>query len=139
MRGLGPGTLAIVVSAVFLACTPKLTPPRESTRISGVVKDVATADAPRPVGVMVYERCSSLLLVLSKCPGKFLGEAKLARPGPFVVEVDSRSPEVRVFAFRGFLSQEEACADVTVPIAEANKPVEIQLTAGPCSEKLTRP
>ncbi len=138
MRGYRVGPFAAISALLLAACTPNLTPPRESTRISGVVKDLPTADKPRPTGVMVYESCSSQLLVFQKCPGKFLGEAKLARPGKFVVEVDTQAPEVRVFAFRGYLTQEEACGDVTAPSRQAAR-IEVQLTEGPCSVNLTHP
>ncbi len=138
MGGHTIGTLVTISTLLFAACTPNLTPPRESTRISGIVKDLPNVDKPRPTGVMVYESCSSQLLIFQKCPGKFLGEAKLARPGPFVVEVDTQAPEVRVFAFRGYLTQEEACGDVTAPPRQATK-VEVQLTEGPCSVSLTHP
>ena len=94
-----------------------------------------------PLGVAVYEACTPMLYVLKKCPGRFLGEAKLVKPGPFVVELDTESPEIVVFAFRGFLGpeqQQEACAEAKIPIQEASKPIALKLQSGSCSIKLER-
>src|SRR5260221_8642835 len=74
-----------------------------------------------PLGVAVYEACSSQLYVFKKCPGTFLGEAKLVKPGPFVVEVDTKATEVVVFGFRGFLGPEqeqEACAEAKIAVKD---------------------
>jgi hypothetical protein len=94
-----------------------------------------------PLGVAVYEACSAQLYVFKKCPGRFLGEAKLIGPGPFVVEIDTEAPEVTVFAFRGFLGPDqvqEACAEQTVPTAQVNTPLTLELKMGSCSIKLER-
>lgn len=94
-----------------------------------------------PLGVAVYEACSPQLYFLKKCPGRFLGEAKLANPGPFVVEVDTEAPEIVVYAFRGFLGpdqQQEACAEAKIPVSQAKNPISLKLEAGTCSIKLER-
>jgi hypothetical protein len=94
-----------------------------------------------PLGVAVYEACSSQLYVFKKCPGTFLGEAKLVKPGPFVVEVDTKAPEVVVFAFRGFLGPEqeqEACAEAKIAVTDLGKPLTLKLEPGTCSIKLER-
>jgi hypothetical protein len=94
-----------------------------------------------PLGVAVYEACSQQLYMFKKCPGRFLGEAKLAAPGPFVVEIDTQAPEITIFAFRGFLGPEqdqEACAEQTIPTSQAGTPVTLQLKVGTCSIKLER-
>jgi len=94
-----------------------------------------------PLGVAIYEACSTQLYMFKKCPGRFLGEAKLAEPGPFVVEVDTQAPEIVVFAFRGFLGPEqtqEACAETTIPIQEATHQLILKLQVGSCSIKLER-
>jgi hypothetical protein len=94
-----------------------------------------------PLGVAVYEACSSQLGVFQKCPGTFLGEAKLVKPGPFMVEVDTRATEVVVFGFRGFLGpeqQQEACAEQKVAVSELGKPITLKLEPGTCSIKLER-
>jgi len=158
-----------------LACAPKLTPPSESLRVTGMVIDVVdptptpaaqaaapvlptpTPGGPRlsnqaplrtyptlhrlPLGVAVYEACTSQLYVFKKCPGRFLGEAKLIGPGPFLVEIDTEAPEITVFAFRGFLGpdqDQEACAEQTIPTAQVNNPLTLQLKTGTCSIKLER-
>ena len=94
-----------------------------------------------PLGVAVYEACSSQLGVFRKCPGTFLGEAKLVKPGPFMVEVDTQASEVVVFGFRGFLGpeqQQEACAEQKVAVSELSKPITLKLEPGTCSIKLER-
>jgi hypothetical protein len=165
--------LALIGGA--LACTPKLTPPTESMRVSGTVIDVIdptptpaaqsaaavlptpTPGGPKmssqtplrtyptlrrlPLGVAVYEACSPQLYVFKRCPGRFLGEAKLIGPGPFLVEIDTEAPEVTVFAFRGFLGpdqDQEACAEQTIPTSQVGTPLTLQLKIGTCSIKLER-
>lgn len=94
-----------------------------------------------PVGVAIYEACSPLLYFMKKCPGRFLGEAKITNPGPFVVEVDTRATELLVYGFRGFLGpeqQQEACAEAKISIADASKPITLTLEPGTCSIKLER-
>ena len=94
-----------------------------------------------PLGVAVYEACSPQLYFFHRCPGRFLGEAKLAHPGPFVVEIDTQASEVVVFAYRGFLGpeqQQEACAEKKIAIADASKPITLQLEPGTCSIKLEK-
>jgi hypothetical protein len=94
-----------------------------------------------PLGVAVYEACSPQLYFFKRCPGRFLGEAKLVNPGPFIVEIDTRAEEVVVFGFRGFLGpdqQQEACAETKVPVSEAGKPITLKLEVGNCSIKLER-
>ena len=94
-----------------------------------------------PLGVAVYEACSSQLGVFRKCPGTFLGEAKLVKPGPFMVEVDTKASEVVVFGFRGFLGpeqQQEACAEQKVAVSDLGKPITLKLEPGTCSIKLER-
>ena len=94
-----------------------------------------------PLGVAVYEACSPQLYFFKRCPGRFLGEAKLLKPGPFIVEIDTQAEEVVVFGFRGFLGpdqQQEACAETKVPVSQAAKPIMLKLEAGGCSIKLER-
>jgi hypothetical protein len=168
---------AVVVALVggALACTPELTPPRESLRVSGTVADVVdptptpaaqnvasalptptpgsgkgATQAPLrsyptlrrlPLGVAVYEACTQQLYMFKRCPGRFLGEAKLAAPGPFVVEIDTQAPEITIFAFRGFLGPEqdqEACAEQTIATTQVGAPLTLQLKTGTCSIKLER-
>lgn len=139
-----PKALLALVALCAAACAPELVPPRESIRLTGTLADPGAADRPPtaakvPLGVVVYETCSTRLLLLEKCPGKFLGETKLAKTGPFLIEVDSEAPELTLFAFRGFLGQEEACASATLPTGEASKPIDLELVPGTCPAKLTRP
>ncbi len=94
-----------------------------------------------PLGVAVYEACTQQLYMFKRCPGRFLGEAKLAAPGPFVVEIDTQAPEITIFAFRGFLGPEqdqEACAEQTIATTQVGTPLTLQLKAGTCSIKLER-
>jgi hypothetical protein len=94
-----------------------------------------------PLGVAVYEACSPQLYIFKKCPGTFLGEAKLVKAGPFVVEVDTKSTEVVVFGFRGFLGPEqeqEACAEAKVAVQDLKSPITLKLQPGACSIKLER-
>lgn len=160
-----------------LGCSPSLTAPRESVRVSGTLQDVvetapsaepetaptpnapgASSDKPgksatprplqtfptlhhMPLGVAVYEACSPQLYLFKRCPGRFLGEAKLAKPGPFVVEIDTQASEIVVFGFRGFLGpeqQQEACAETKIVIDQATKPITLQLQSGTCSIKLEK-
>jgi hypothetical protein len=154
-----------------MACAPALKTPRESVRLTGTIEDVAepTPAAPSvakvpeatqpaakakphplqtfptlhrmPLGVAVYEACSQQLYLFKRCPGRFLGEAKLIAPGPFVVEIDTEAEEVVVFAFRGFLGpdqEQEACAETKVPLAQAALPITLKLEPGNCSIKLER-
>lgn len=94
-----------------------------------------------PLGVAAYEVCSPLLYVFQRCPGRFLGEAKLASPGPFMIEVDTEAPEIVVYGFRGFLGpdqQQEACAEAKIPVSRAKEPIALKLEPGTCSIKLER-
>jgi hypothetical protein len=121
--------VALAICVVVSACAPKLTPPGEATRVSGRVK----AKPKTPVQIHVYERCSPRFYFFERCPGNFLGEAKIARPGPFVVEVDPESPDLTVLAFRGDRDSEETCARADVAVADARKPLSLKLAAGPCA------
>jgi hypothetical protein len=159
---------ATLFLAGMAACSPRLEAPRESIRLIGMVEDVDAAapssvatpereqsagkDKPSamqafptlhtmPLGVAVYEACSPQLYFFSKCPGRFLGEAKLVKPGPFIVEIDTKAEEVVVFAFRGFLGpdqQQEACAETKIAVARAATPITLKLQPGTCSIKLER-
>jgi hypothetical protein len=94
-----------------------------------------------PLGVAVYEACSPQIYLFKRCPGRFLGEAKLVKPGPFVVEIDTQAEEVIVFGFRGFLGpdqQQEACAETKISLAQAGTPITLRLEVGTCSIKLER-
>ena len=125
---------------------PAATPAPATTPAAGAVSKPAPVKTypvltTMPLGVAVYEACSPQLYFFKKCPGKFLGEAKLTKPGPFVVEIDTKQPEVVVFAFRGFLGPEqeqEACAEAKVTVTEAGKPLAMKLLAGTCSIKLEK-
>lgn len=95
----------------------------------------------QPLGVAVYEACSQQLYVFSKCPGRFLGEAKLANPGPFVVEIDTQASEIVIFGFRGFLGpdqDQEACAEQKIATNQISRPITLKLQPGKCSIKLER-
>jgi len=94
-----------------------------------------------PLGVAVYEACSPQLYLFKRCPGRFLGETKLAAAGPFVIEVDTQASAIVVFGFRGFLDpdqEQEACAEAKIPIEEVSKPVTLKLESGTCSIKLEK-
>lgn len=135
MRRVSSGGIAFLAFAA-LCCAPKLTPPRESIRITGTIK---TEGGASPVQVRVYERCSPHLYFFDKCPGRFLGEAKMARPGPFLVEIDTEAPELSVVAFRGFIGQEEECSAVALALAEAAKPLNLTLVKQRCPLNLPSP
>jgi hypothetical protein len=167
----GIAAAVILLFAGVIACSPTLDAPRESIRLIGTLEDVveprptpsvAATPAPEqsatkpskpqplqtfptlhhmPLGVAVYEACSPQLYLFKRCPGRFLGEAKLVKPGPFIVEIDTQAEEVVVFGFRGFLGpdqQQEACAETKVPVSRAEKPITLKLEAGGCSIKLER-
>jgi hypothetical protein len=130
---------AVAVSSVVTVgagCRPELTAPRESFRLSGTVKGEET---PLPVEVNVYERCTPQLYVFRRCPGKFLGEAKIARPGPFLVEIDTQAPEISVVASRGVIGEEEECSVLNLPLSQVAKPVELTLAKEPCPVKREAP
>jgi hypothetical protein len=121
----------LLAAAVAAGCAPKLATPGEATRISGRV------DAPgdEPVHVVALERCSSSYYFFEKCPGRFLGEAKLWKPGPFVIEFDTEQDELVLFAFRGEAGVERQCTTVTLPTAQAGTPLTLTLTAGHCGSQ----
>jgi len=131
-----PSTTAAAPAAT---AAPQATPGKVPTP-----KPLATYPVLRhsPLGVAVYEACSSQLYVFKRCPGRFLGEAKLAKPGPFVVEIDTQATEIVLFGFRGFLGpeqQQEACAETKIAVADAAKqPIALKLETGTCSIKLDR-
>ena len=139
------GTLADVDAPPPAAATPPpvATPASAATPSVSRPAPVRTYPVLRqmPLGVAVYEACSSQLYFFKKCPGKFLGEAKLVKPGPFVVEVDTKATEVVVFGFRGFLGPEqeqEACAEQKIAVSDAGKPIALKLLPGTCSIKLEK-
>src|SRR5690606_4069361 len=70
-----------------------------------------------------------------KCPGKFLGEAKLWKPGPFVIEFDTDRDELLLFAFRGEAGVERQCTTVTMPTERAKTPVTLTLHEGHCGSQ----
>ena len=110
------------------ACAPSLTPPGESVRVQGIVRDRVAA----PLAVEVYERCSPHLYFFERCPGRLLGETRIARPGSFLVEVDPETDEVSVIAFRGVMHQEEACAVESRPTSALGETIELELAQEPC-------
>jgi hypothetical protein len=122
---------AVLLVLALPGCAPELTPPGESTRISGRVKGKPKA----PVEIHVYERCSPRFYFFERCPGKLLGEARIAKPGKFVVEVDPESSELSVLAFRGDRGSEEKCAKADVSVSEVQKPLKLKLEPGPCEPK----
>ena len=124
---------ALTLLTPLVACAPTLTPPGEATRVSGAVK----AKGKTPVQINVYERCSPRFYVFERCPGRLLGEAKIARPGKFVIEVDPESPDITVVAFRGDPGDEKQCAATDVPVADAKTSLRLKLEGGPC--KVTLP
>lgn len=129
--------------------SPSVTPAADS-KSSGDPAKAGSSGAPAhkfpvihhmPLGVAVYEACSPQLYVFRKCPGKFLGEAKLTKPGPFVVEIDTAATEIVVFGFRGFLGpdqEQEACDEIKVSLESVAKPITLKLKSGTCSIKLER-
>ncbi|MGH7860067.1 MAG: hypothetical protein ACREQY_22295 [Candidatus Binatia bacterium] len=125
----------VLLHLVPFACTPSLTPPRESIRVNGVVTDELAV----PVELGVYERCTPRLYFFESCPGKLIGWAKIARPGPFLVEIDTRSREVSVVAYRGVIGQEDSCAIENRAVGELSKPVELELAPKPCPVALPPP
>lgn len=121
--------LAVLACALLsLSCSQGLTPPGEAKRISGTVE----SDGAGPLQVIVLERCSPRFYVFEHCPGRFLGEARLARPGRFVIEVDPEMPTLAVFAFRGDPTAETECASARVEVAEAATALEMKLEEGRC-------
>lgn len=123
--------LTCLAAALFGACTPGLTTPPEATRLTGTVE----APGNEPVHVVVLEQCSKRLLIFEKCPGKFLGEAKLWKPGPFVIEFDTERDNLIVFAFRGEAGVERQCTTLTLPIEEARQPLTLTLRDGHCGSQ----
>lgn len=121
----------IVTAAIAAGCAPKLTTPPEATRITGRVE----AAGEGPVHVVVLERCSSSYYFFENCPGRFLGEAKLWKPGPFVIDFDTDRDELIVFAFRGEAGVEKQCTTVTMPIAQAGAPLTLTLVEGHCGSQ----
>jgi hypothetical protein len=140
------GTVEDVADPTPTPATPSAAPtpaPESSAHKSSKPHPLQTFPTLRrmPLGVAVYEACSQQLYLFKRCPGRFLGEAKLVKPGPFLVEIDTQAEEVVVFAFRGFLGpdqQQEACAETKVPVSQAAKPITLKLEAGGCSIKLER-
>ncbi len=140
------GTLEDVVEPKPTPATPSAAAtaaPEQSTAKPSKPHPLQTFPTLRhmPLGVAVYEACSPQLYLFKRCPGRFLGEAKLVKPGPFIVEIDTQAEEVVVFGFRGFLGpdqQQEACAETKVAVSEAGKPITLKLEAGGCSIKLQR-
>lgn len=127
------GSVSVVVLAA--SCAPVLTPPGESVRVRGTVRDEVDA----PLMVEVYERCSPHLYVFERCPGRLLGETTLPRPGEFLVEVDPRTDDVSVIAFRGVLHQEESCAVESRPKTALSEPLQLELADEPCPVKRPMP
>jgi hypothetical protein len=125
---------ALLLLSPLAACAPKLTPPGEATRVSGAVK----AKGKSPVQINVYERCSPRFYVFERCPGRLLGEAKIARPGKFVIEVDPESPDITVVAFRGDPGDEKQCVATDVPVGDAKAPLKLKLEGGPCQVTLPK-
>ena len=125
---------ALALLTPLFACAPKLTPPGEATRVSGAVKGKGKT----PVQINVYERCSPRFYVFERCPGQLLGEAKIARPGKFVIEVDPESPDLTVVAFRGDPGDEKQCAAADVPVSDAKTPLRLKLEGGPCQVTLPK-
>ena len=120
---------------VGVGCTPALRAPGESVRVTGTIKDTVEA----PLEIEVYERCSPHLYVFSRCPGRLLGQTKIARPGPFLVEIDPKGDEISVIAFRGSIGQETSCAVETRSRAGLGKAVEIALVDQPCPVQRPEP
>lgn len=123
------------VGAVLSGCAPRLAPPHETLRIRGVVQD-STAS---PVEVEVYERCSPQLVFFERCPGDLLARTRLARPGPFLLEIDPKTDAVSVIAFRGAPGAEEACAVQERATRGLATPFELALSRSPCPVKRPEP
>jgi hypothetical protein len=104
-------------------------------RVEGTVRDQIAA----PLVVEVYESCSPHLYVFKRCPGRLLGETRIARPGSFLVEVDPRTDEISVIAFRGVMHHEEACAIESRATTALAQPIELELTEEPCPVKRPLP
>ena len=113
---------------VLFACTPRLSPPDESIRLTGTVRGGDSG----LLEVEVYERCSRRFLFLKRCPGKRLGYAKIAKPGPFLIQIGAESRDATIVVFRGSEGQENVCAAKTVSLDEPTEPLELTLAPGPC-------
>ena len=129
--GLSPRP-ALLAFVVLAACTPWLVS-GESTLLTGVVHGTDSAS----VEIEVYEHCSRRLVFLRRCPGKLLAQAKIAKPGRFVVEVERSSRELWVVAFRGAAPREVVCSAQTIASDNLKAPLELTLAEGPCP--LSRP
>lgn len=126
-------TLALLGGAFVLAstssCAPKLAAPGESIRVTGTV---TSATELTPVQVQIFEQCSPWLYFFEKCPGRFLGEAKIPKPGPFLVEIDTEASNVWMFAFRGVPGSEVECGSAIVATADAKTGRAIATEPGAC-------
>ncbi|MEA2624588.1 MAG: hypothetical protein QOD06_633, partial [Candidatus Binatota bacterium] len=105
-RRCSAGAFALALATAPLGCAPELITPGESTRVEGVVRSKTAG----PITISVYDRCSSRMYFFSSCPGKFLGETRIGKPGPFLVEVDPNDSAVTIYAFRGAIGAIEECA-----------------------------
>ena len=116
------------VVLMLVACTPWLTPPSKSIRLTGSVQ---AADSGL-VEIEVYERCSRRFVFFSRCPGALLGQTKIAKPGPFLVQIAPDSQEVSIVAFRGSAPKESVCTAKTVSLDQLEERLELAVTEGPC-------
>lgn len=89
-----------------------------------------------PVRIAVHERCSPRFLVFEDCPGKQLGEAKIPKPGPFLIDVDTQRKEIVVFAWpEGPGVASATCGAVTTRVDELDEPLEVPLSGSECPQR----
>ncbi|MEA2624689.1 MAG: hypothetical protein QOD06_734, partial [Candidatus Binatota bacterium] len=70
---------------------------------------------------------------------KFLGETRIGKPGPFLVEVDPNDSAVTIYAFRGAIGAIEECATATVDGASgASRKLTLEMKGGPCPVPINR-
>lgn len=122
---------AMLLAAALAGCASGLAAPGESTRMTGSI----TSDDAAPVHILVTEPCSTRLYLFEKCPGNFVGDTKLGKPGKFLIEVDTESPELVLFAYQGSPGSEKVCSVTLIDTQEAAKPLDLKLEAGNCQEK----
>ena len=123
-----PNALRFSLAVLMLVgCAPWLTPPSERIRVAGTVRG-----DPGMVEIEVYERCSRRFVFFERCPGSLLGQTKIGKPGPYLVQISDDSREVSIVGFRGSVGRESACAVKTLSVEELAEPLELTLAEGPC-------
>ena len=119
---------AALALLMFIGCTPSLSPPSENIRLTGTIRGAGSG----LVEIEVYEHCSRRFAFFKRCPGNLLGQAKIAKPGPFLIQIGDDSQDVTIVAFRGSERHESVCAAKTLSLDPPIEPMELTLAAGPC-------